>query len=234
MKIAEISELEQKQIDEAPAGMLKQLGRKVGAGLAGAVGMKNTAANLQGKAEVGKTANDVYTKFNKYLGTQQKNVKTATGDDLANFLQNTYNYNQAKIPQGTLNKQQIYDIINKMASDGYAQMGKGGGAGGQAAGGGTAQASAQGGGQQPAGQQTAQGGQQAAQQGTGGKAVGGDASKPVAKQTGGKAAKPAAQAGAKQAASGTNTKATQIPPDVQKMLDTLSATEKQALAGMLK
>ena len=200
MKIAELSELEQKQIDEAPAGMLKQIGRRVGAAAAGAVGMKNTAANLKGKADVGKTANDVFTKFNAYLGTQQKNVKTATGDDLANFLQNTYNYNQAKIPQGTLNKKQIYDIINKMASDGYAQMGKGGGAGGQTTGGGTAQG----------GQQTAQG--------TGGKAVGGQASKPVSKT------------GAKPAASG----ATEIPPDVQKMLDTLSPTDKQALAGMLK
>lgn len=229
MKIAEISELEQKQIDEAPAGMLKQLGRNIGAAAAGAIGMKNTAANLKGKAEVGKTANDVYTKFNKYLGTQQKSVKTATGDDLSNFLQNTYNYNQAQIPQGALNKKQIYDIINKMASDGYAQMGKGGGAGGQAAGGGTAQAT-QGGGQQ----------------GTGGKAVGDPALAPRGnaqgtaqgggtapanqKAAGGTAAKPAAQAGAKQAASG----ATEIPPDVQKMLDTLSATEKQALAGMLK
>ena len=209
MKIAELSELEQKQIDEAPAGMLKQIGRRVGAAAAGAIGMKNTAANLTGKADVGKTANDVFTKFNTYLGTQQKNVKTATGDDLANFLQNTYNYNQAKIPQGTLNKQQIYDIINKMASDGYAQMGKGGGAGG-----GTAQAT-QGGQQQASGQR-------AAQQGTGGKAVGGDASKPVSK------------AGTKQAAGGAGANATQIPTDVQKMLDTLSATEKQALVGMLK
>ena len=209
MKIAELSELEQKQIDEAPAGMLKQIGRRVGAAAAGAIGMKNTAANLTGKADVGKTANDVFTKFNTYLGTQQKNVKTATGDDLANFLQNTYNYNQAKIPQGTLNKQQIYDIINKMASDGYAQMGKGGGAGG-----GTAQAT-QGGGQQ--GSQKQASGQQAAQQGTGGQA-----SKPVSK------------AGAKQAAGGAAADATQIPTDVQKMLDTLSATEKQALVGMLK
>ena len=213
MKIAEISELEQKQIDEAPAGMLKQIGRRVGAAAAGAVGMKNTAANLTGKADVGKTANDVFTKFNAYLGTQQKNVKTATGDDLANFLQNTYNYNQAKIPQGTLNKKQIYDIINKMASDGYAQMGKGGAGGGQAAPGGQQQAS---------GQQGAQGGQQQGGQqqgGTGGKAVGGPASEPVSK-TG---AKPNAQANA-----------TEIPSDVQKMLDTLSPTEKQALAGMLK
>jgi len=243
MKIAEISELEQKQIDEAPAGFLKQLGRKVGAGLAGAVGMKNTAANLQGKAEVGKTANDVYTKFNKYLGTQQKNVKTATGDDLANFLQNTYNYNQAKVPQGTLNKQQVYDVITQMAKDGYAQMGKGGGAGGgQAAPGRQQQGGQQQGGQQQGGQQ--QGGQQ--QGGTGGKAVGDPALAPGGnaqgtaqggktapanqKAAGGAAAKPAAQAGAKQAASG----ATEIPPDVQKMLDTLSATEKQALAGMLK
>lgn len=227
MKIAEISELEQKQIDEAPAGMIGQLAKKAGAAVLGKVpGMGNVAANLKGKAEVGDTANAVYKKFNQYLGTQQKNVKTATGDDLANFLQNTYNYNQAKIPQGTLNKQQVYDIITQMAKDGYAQQGKGGGAGGQATQGGGQQGTAQGGGQQPAGQQTAQGGQQ----GTGGKAVGGDASKPVTKKTGGTAAKPAAQAGANQAASG----ATEIPPDVQKMLDTLSATEKQALAGMLK
>jgi hypothetical protein len=236
MKIAEISELEQKQIDEAPAGMLKQLGRNIGAAAAGAIGMKNTAANLKGKAEVGKTANDVFTKFNKYLGTQQKSVKTATGDDLANFLQNTYNYNQAQIPQGTLNKKQIYDIINKMASDGYAQMGKGGGAGGQSAGGGTAQATQGGasGGQASGGQQgaggTAQGTAQGGATGQQGAAQGGGKSPAGKKATGGTAAKPAAQAGAKQAASG----ATEIPPNVQKMLDTLSATEKQALVGMLK
>lgn len=227
MKIAEISELEQKQIDEAPAGMLGQLAKRAGAAVLGKVpGMGNVAANLTGKADVGKTANDVYKKFSQYLGTQQKNIKTATGDDLANFLQNTYNYNQAKVPQGVLNKQQAYDVIMQMAKDGYAQMGKGGGTGGQAAGGGgNAPQASQGSGQQQAtgtqqaaqgGQQ--QGGQQAAQQGTGGKAVGGQASRPVSKT------------GAKPAASG----ATEIPPDVQKMLDTLSPTDKQALAGMLK
>lgn len=205
MKIAEISELEQKQIDEAPAGMLGQFAKRAGAAVLSKVpGLGNVAANLTGKADVGKTANDVYKKFSQYLGTQQKNIKTATGDDLSNFLQNTYNYNQAKVPQGVLNKQQAYDVIMQMAKDGYAQMGKGGGAGGQAAGGGTAQAT-QGSGQQ--------------QGGTGGKAVGGPASKPVSKTS----AKPNAQANA-----------TEIPPNVQKMLDTLSATEKQALAGMLK
>jgi hypothetical protein len=221
MKISDLSIQEQKQIDEAPAGMLKQLGRKVGAGLAGAVGMKNTAANLQGKAEVGKTANDVYTKFNKYLGTQQKNVKTATGDDLANFLQNTYNYNQAQIPQGTLNKQQIYDVINKMASDGYAQMGKSGDTA-PAQGGGQAAPQAQGGqqqapGTQPAGQAPAQG-----QQG-GAAAPAGKTGKPPAQAKGG-------ARGPKTAASGATA---QIPPAIQKQIDTLTPTEKKALAGML-
>ena len=205
MKIAEISDIEQKQIDEAPAGMLKQIGRKVGAAAAGAIGMKNTAANLTGKADVGKTANDVYTKFNAYLGTQQKNVKTATGDDLANFLQNTYNYNQAKIPQGTLNKQQIYDIITQMAKDGYAQMGKSGGAGGQTASGG-----AEGGASQGSGQQQASGKQQAAQ-GQQSTAQGGQA--PTNKSAGG----------------GT----TEIPANIQKQLDALTPTEKKALAGMI-
>jgi len=230
MKIAELSQEEQKQIDEAPAGMLGQLAKKAGAAVLGKVpGLGNVAANLKGKAEVGDTANAVYKKFNQYLGTQNKNVKTATGDDLSNFLQNTYNYNQAKVPQGVLNKQQVYDIITKMAQDGYAQQGKAGGgaaggtaAGGQAASGGqqgTAQGGQQGGqqqapGQQPAGQQAAQGGQQA----------------PAA--AGGTAAKPAA-AGAK-GATAAGGAATEIPADIQKMLDTLSATEKKALAGMLK
>ena len=228
MKIAEISELEQKQIDEAPAGMLGQFAKRAGAAVLSKVpGMGNVAANLTGKADVGKTANDVYKKFSQYLGTQQKNIKTATGDDLSNFLQNTYNYNQAKVPQGVLNKQQAYDVIMQMAKDGYAQMGKGKGAGGgQAAPGGQQQ-----GGQQQGGQQ--QGGQQ--QGGTGGKAVGDPALAPGGnaqggqapagkKAAGGAAAKPAAQAGAK---------ATEIPPNIQKQLDSLSPTEKQALVGML-
>lgn len=203
MKISDLSIEEQKQIDEAPAGMLKQLGRNIGAAAAGAVGMKNVAANLRGKADVGATANAVYTKFNQYLGTQQKNIKTATGDDLANFLQNTYNYNQAKIPQGVLNKQQAYDVINKMASDGYAQMGKGSSTGSQATTGG-----AGGGGQQKA-QQGAQGAQQQGAQQQG------------------------AQGGSNQSASGASAKANEIPPAVQQQLDTLSPTEKKALVGML-
>jgi hypothetical protein len=194
MKISDLSIEEQKQIDEAPAGMLKQLGRRVGAGLAGAVGMKNTAANLQGKAEVGKTANDVYTKFNKYLGTQQKNVKTATGDDLANFLQNTYNYNQAQIPQGVLNKQQIYDIINKMASDGYAQMGKSNASPSQ-------------------GSQAQSSGTQAADQ----------QNRTASPKTSGASSPKAAASSA----------TVEIPTEIQKQLDTLTPTEKKALAGML-
>ena len=197
MKISDLSIDEQKQIDEAPAGMLKQLGRNIGAAAAGAVGMKNVAANLKGKADVGATANAVYTKFNQYLGTQQKNIKTATGDDLANFLQNTYNYNQAKVPQGVLNKQQAYDVINKMAADGYAQMGAKGGAGAA-----------------PAGKQAAQSQTQTtAQAGQG--------------QT-----QTTAQAG-QTGATTPSASAKVIPQDVQAQLDTLTPTEKKALAGML-
>jgi hypothetical protein len=209
MKISDLSIEEQKQIDEAPAGMIGQLAKKAGAAVLGKVpGMGNVAANLKGKADVGDTANAVYKKFNQYLGTQQKNIKTASGDDLANFLKNTYNYTQGKIPQGILNKQQAYDVIMQMAKDGYAQDKPGGGAAG-------GQGQQQAPGTQPSGQQAAPSGQQ--QGGTGGKAVGGPASEPVSRT------------GAKQAASG----ATEIPADVQKMLDTLSPTEKKALAGML-
>ena len=210
MKIAELSELEQKQIDEAPAGMIGQLAKKAGAAVLGKVpGLGNVAANLKGKADVGDTANAVYKKFNQYLGTQQKNIKTATGDDLANFLQNTYNYNQAKVPQGVLNKQQAYDVIMQMAKDGYAQMGKGGAA--------------------PAGQQAAQGGQAPAQGQQSGQAPQGGAASPA-----GTTGKPAAKAGATQAAGGTSAKPAAIPADIQKQLDALTPTEKKALAGMLQ
>ena len=46
-------------IVEAPAGMLGQIGRKIGAKVAGAVGAKGKAAELTGKVEVGKEANEL-------------------------------------------------------------------------------------------------------------------------------------------------------------------------------
>jgi hypothetical protein len=209
MKIAEISIEEQKQIDEAPAGMLGQLAKKAGAAVLGKVpGMGNVAANLKGKAEVGDTANAVYKKFSQYLGTQQKNIKTASGDDLSNFLQNTYNYNQGKIPQGILNKQQAYDVITQMAKDGYAQQGK---AGTAPAGGTQGQAPGGAGGKAGAGGQGGAGAQGGPNQAT----------TPSAKGASGAAPKSTAPAG------------DTIPAEIQTQIDALTPTEKKALAGML-
>ena len=53
-------------IEEAPAGMLKQIGRKIGAKAAGAIGMKGTAAKLSGAADAGKRANELKVKLQGY------------------------------------------------------------------------------------------------------------------------------------------------------------------------
>ena len=75
-------------VSEAPVSGIKQAAQSVGSAVSGKIpGMKNVAANLGGKADLSKVANDYYTQFNRYLGTQGKTIKQATGDDLAAFFQ---------------------------------------------------------------------------------------------------------------------------------------------------
>lgn len=82
MKINEVT-----NIEEAPVGGLKQLGRELGAKAANRIpGMRNIASNLAGKADMGRTANNLFKQFNTYLGTQNKTFNTATGSDLIDFL----------------------------------------------------------------------------------------------------------------------------------------------------
>lgn len=75
-----------KQINEAPVGALKQMGRKIGAKAAGAVGMKGTAAGLSGAAETGDVARQLNVDLRKYAGQTGMNMKQLDAQDLAAFL----------------------------------------------------------------------------------------------------------------------------------------------------
>ncbi len=78
--------------NEAPAGMMKQMGRRIGAKAAGAIGMKGTAAKLGGAADAGKAANNLKVKLQKYLGKTGGNIKQLDAQELSAFLK------QKKLP----------------------------------------------------------------------------------------------------------------------------------------
>jgi len=99
-------------VSEAPVSGIKQTAQSVGSAVAGKVpGMKNIAANLGGKADLSKIANDYYTQFNRYLGTQGKSIRQATGDDLAEFFRSKGIKLGISIPSGVLQKNQINNVM---------------------------------------------------------------------------------------------------------------------------
>ena len=106
-------------IEEAPVGMMKKAGQAVGAKVLSKIGMKGKAGNLAGKADLSDTANNLYNEFRKFLGTQGKDVKTATGEELAGFLKSK-GANVPNIPTGVVTKQQINAAIMQAAKDAMA------------------------------------------------------------------------------------------------------------------
>lgn len=112
------------EITEAPVSGLKKSAMKFGAKALGAVGAKDTAANLRGKTNLAATANNLYRQFMTYLGTQDKSARQATGEDLAAFLKTKNHKTAANIPSGVLQKQQIDNVM--MAVSKEALVGKGG------------------------------------------------------------------------------------------------------------
>jgi hypothetical protein len=86
MRVSDITSTSTR-IDEAPAGMIGQGLKRIGAKVAGAVGMKGTAAGLTGKADTGAEANQLMTDLKGYLGRTGGNLKQLAADDLMNFLQ---------------------------------------------------------------------------------------------------------------------------------------------------
>lgn len=106
-------------LKEAPVGMLKKAGQAAGARALGAIGMKGKAGNLAGKADLSDTANNLYNEFRRYLGTQDKDIKTATGEDLSGFL-NSKGVKVPGIPSGVVNKNIINKAMMQAAKDAMA------------------------------------------------------------------------------------------------------------------
>lgn len=214
--------LETVQVDEAPAGMIGQGLKRVGAKLAGAVGMKGTAAGLSGKADAGKEANQLMVDLKGYLGRTGGNVKQVDAGDLANFLQQKgYPSTAVQGSSGVLTTQQLDQALLKSVQA-KAKAGGAPAAGGAAkpAAGGAAQPAA-GGAAKPAGivDKFKAGFAAGSGKSTTAKPAAGGAAKPAA----GGAAQPAAAA---PAASG-------VPPALLKKITQLSTTEKKQLIGML-
>lgn len=159
MKVIDI--LSESTVTEAPVGTLGQVGRRLGAGVLGALGMKNTAASIAGKADQGTRANQYYTAYRKYLGQTGKDEQSATYADVANFLKtNQLNPAYVRNLRGPVIKAELDQIFVQMATDYFqGKSGPGGGGRNQRAG----QAAA-GTANTPAGQPGAQAAQPGAQQ----------------------------------------------------------------------
>ena len=118
MKAIEIL-AESKKIDEAPASTLGNIGRRVGAGVLGALGLNTWAKGLNDKADIGTFANRYYREFQSYVKGLGKTEDAATFADLKAFL------DQNKIPSGRVPKDtggavdaaMVNAILNRTATD---------------------------------------------------------------------------------------------------------------------
>jgi len=109
---------EKENLDEAPVGLLKQVGRKLGAKAAGAVGMKGTAAKLQGAADVGDEARQLKVALQGYAGKTGIDMKQMQGPQLAAFLKSKgYPNMHLKGVQGIMTPKQIDQAIMTAAQD---------------------------------------------------------------------------------------------------------------------
>ena len=209
MNINEITSLG-KRIDEAPVGLLKQLGRKIGAKAAGAIGMKGTAAKLGGAAEVGDEARQLKVALQGYAGKTGIDLKQMQGPQLAAFLKSKgYPNMHLKAVQGIMTPKQIDAAIMTAAQD-AAKAGGDTSVGTSTAPAATGGASRQGG---TAGTPRASG-------------------QPAATTTQAPAAQPAAATGSQPQAAAPST-AQGVPPALLKKLSQLKPNEKKQLVGML-
>ena len=195
-------------IEEAPAGMLKQIGRKIGAKAAGAIGMKGTAAKLSGAADAGKRANELKVKLQGYLGSTGGNIKQLDAQELSAFLK------QQKLPTNSVPASGIVPpkALDSILMKTIQTSNKAAGAPADAP---STDAPAASGGAAP----------QAAQQTQQPAAV--DANKD------GKDDKTGKVIPMKKPAAAAPSATTEIPADIQAQLDALTPTEKKVLAGVL-
>ncbi len=85
MKAIEIL-YESKKINEAPANIIGQGLKRLGAGVLGAMGAPGMAGSLAGSADAGAKANELFGNFKRYLGQIGKDKNTATVQDLEDYL----------------------------------------------------------------------------------------------------------------------------------------------------
>ena len=207
MNIHEI--IAEEKIEEAPAGMLGQIGRKIGAKVAGAVGAKGKAAELSNKAAVGDEANELKIGLRGYAGRTGINFKQLKGPELAAFLkQQGYPNMHLKGVEGIMTPKQIDQAIMRAAQDA---------------------AKADGDPSKGASTAPAQPSAPAAGSGQGTSVAGKPTSPQVDKNKDGKDDATGKPIGAAPAAKG----AAAIPPELQKQLDALTPTEKKVLAGVI-
>ena len=241
MRVQDI--IAEKEIDEAPVGLLKQLGRKIGAKAAGAVGMKGTAAKLSGAANTGDEARQLSVALKGYAGQTGINVKQMQGPQLAAFLKSKgYPNMHLKGVQGIMTPKQIDQAILTAVQD-AAKAGGDPTTGTSTA---PAQPSAPGG----AGGQGGAGGAAGAAGGQGTNVAGKPTSPQVDKNKDGKDDNTGEPMGAVDAnkdgkddntgkvipmpKKGATPGAPTITPELQKQLDALTPTEKKVLAGVLQ
>jgi len=227
-------------IEEAPVGLLKQVGRKLGAKAAGAIGMKGTAAKLSGAADTGDEARQLSVALKGYAGQTGINLKQMQGPQLAAFLKSKgYPNMHLKGVDGIMTPKQMDQAILTAVQDAKK-------AGGDPT---TGTSSA------PAQPSAPTAGAASGQQGGQGTNVAGKPTSPqVDKNKDGKDDKTGEPMGAVdankdgkddntgkvipmptkgQAAASGAAGAGTIPADIQKQLDALTPTEKKVLAGAL-
>jgi len=118
MKINEIEKL-----DEVPAGMIGQAGKKLGAKVLNKIpggAAKSKAANMAAQADLGDTANNLHKEFNAHLGSKQLTMAQATGEELVAFLKTKNHKTAARIPSGVLQKKQLDAILMAVAKEATA------------------------------------------------------------------------------------------------------------------
>lgn len=118
MKAIEILS-EHKRVDEAPAGMIGQAAKRIGAGLLSAAGLKTWAGQINDKADVGTFANRYSREFDGYLKTAGRTADSATLGDLKDFMAKTKIPDQ-NVPNnltGSADKQMVNAILTKTAQD---------------------------------------------------------------------------------------------------------------------
>ena len=105
------------EIIEAPNSRLKNVARGMGARMLNKIGAKSAASNLAGKADSIATANNLYDKFERFLGTQQKKAKEAQGADVKAFFAKIGYQTNIPVPKGPLDKTALRKIFNAAGAE---------------------------------------------------------------------------------------------------------------------